>query len=86
MMDDLVLRDDLAHAVTRYDRAQARGRSYNRHALGIYLGRCEDVEARVAAGEPLQAALEAEFSDRLLDRVVDYLRERGYPVAPAAEG
>jgi hypothetical protein len=72
---------DLTHAVTRYDRAQARGRSYNRNALALYLGRCDEVAAAVARGEPLQAALAAAFSDRLLDRVTIYLRGLGYPVA-----
>jgi hypothetical protein len=75
---------DLAHAVTRHDRAQSRGKSHNRNALGIYLGRCDDIVARVTSGESLQAAIETEFCDRLRDRVLIYMRDLGYPVAPPA--
>jgi hypothetical protein len=79
----MALLADLRHAVTRYDRAQARGKRYNPNALGIYLGRCEEVAERVAAGESLQPVLQDAFCDRLLDRVLISLREQGYPVAPS---
>lgn len=40
----------LAHAVTAYDRKQSTRPHYNANALGIYLGRAEDVAAAIAAG------------------------------------
>lgn len=71
---------DLTHAVTRYDRAQAKGKRYNLNALGIYLRRCDEVVERVAEGENLQSVLEDCFNDRLFDRVAIYLRDCGHPV------
>lgn len=76
----MTLATDLAHAVTRHDRAQAKGKRYNPNALGIYLGRCNEVVERVAEGEDLQTVLEDCFNDRLLDHVVSYLRECGHAV------
>jgi hypothetical protein len=40
----------LAHAVTAYDRRQATRAHYNVNALGIYLGRAEEVAAAIDAG------------------------------------
>lgn len=79
-----LLRQDLNHAVTRYDRAQARGRSYNPNALALYLARVDEVVDAYLRGATVQAAIDAAFSDRLLDRVLIALRDAGWPVAPRA--
>lgn len=70
----------LAHAVTRYDRMQEGKKGYNRYALGIYLGRVNDIVEEVAHGVQLQAALNDGFNDRLRDFVINYMADKGYPV------
>jgi hypothetical protein len=47
----------LAHAVTAYDRRQSTRRDYNANALGIYLGRADDVAARIDAGDAPRDAI-----------------------------
>lgn len=80
-----LLRDSLTHAVTRHDRAQARGRYYNPNALGLYLARVDEVVADYRRGMTVQAAVEAGFSDRLLDRILLHMQREGWPVAPRVE-
>lgn len=62
-----ILRATLNHAVTRYDRRRAGRKGYNPNALGIYLGRVDEVVRRVTAGADLAATLDDCFNDRLLD-------------------
>lgn len=57
----------LVHAATAYDRKESSKKGYNHYALAIYLGRIQDIEKDIAAGEPLRAALLAGFTGRLLD-------------------
>jgi hypothetical protein len=65
-----LLYSDLASAVTQYDIRQSRKRYYNHHALGIYLGRVEEIVAQVEAGADLRTAITAGFCDRLRDHVL----------------
>ena len=51
----------LSHAVTAWDRKQATRAHYNANALGIYLGRAEDVAAAIAAGEDPRGAIREGF-------------------------
>lgn len=74
---------DLAHAVTRFDRARASRRGYNPNALALYLERAAEVAAEVADGASVRAAVSRGFNDRLRDSVLAYLEERE---AFAAEG
>ena len=67
------LERDLTHALTRYDRAQSTRKGYNHYALGIYLGRVDDVLARVAHGKSVADALRANYNDRLLRQLLDAL-------------
>lgn len=64
----------LSHAVTRYDREQearagAKGSHYNRYALGLYLGRVEDVAKAIKGGTPHADAINANFNGSLANRL-----------------
>lgn len=64
----------LAHAVTRYDREQearasGKGRYYNPNALGLYLGRVEDVAKAMKSGVPHADAINANFNGALANRL-----------------
>lgn len=72
----------LAHAVTDWDIRQAKSKSYNRHALGIYLGRCEEIAAEVENGRDTREAILDGFTDRLRDYV---LKSLGMPIATDAD-
>lgn len=65
----------LVHAVTEYDRKESTKRYYNIHALAIYIGRVNDVEADIESGVPLRAALLRGFNGRLLDAVLKAVGE-----------
>jgi hypothetical protein len=73
---------ELAHCVTRYDRMQQEKAErnpkfyYNEYALGIYLGRCENVIDSVSKGESLEAAITSGFNDRLRDHILKWF---GFP-------
>lgn len=76
-----MLKRDLEHAVTRYDRQQennARNRSYNPNALGIYLRRVDDIIADVEAGMEWKEAVTRGFTDRLRDYVLSYMINHGH--------
>lgn len=67
------LRRILEHTVTQFDvreekaaaKSKRRGQ-HNIYALGIYLGRVDDVIIAVDAGTSIARALHDSFSDRLL--------------------
>ena len=65
----------LVHAATAYDRRRENKPGYNIYALSQYLGRIEEVEADIAAGATVRAALIAAFSDRLLDALLTAVGE-----------
>jgi hypothetical protein len=56
------LKENLAYAVTRYDRKQATKRSYNVYALSQYLTRVDDIIADVENGAEIGAAIVAGFT------------------------
>ena len=60
----------LIHAATAYDRRRAGKPGYNHYALPQYFGRIDQVEADIAKGATVRAALLAGFSDRLLDAML----------------
>ncbi len=62
---------ELTHVLTQWDRKQSSRKDYNRYALGIYLGRVDDVVERLARGESMMQAFRANFNDRLLQHVID---------------
>lgn len=64
------LHDTLVTAVKEYDRKESSKASYNRYALPQYLARIADIEADVANGADLRAALVAGFCGRLLTKVL----------------
>lgn len=55
----------LTHALTEYDKKQSGKKSYNIHALPIYLERVEAVTKDIAAGADPRAAVIAGFSGSL---------------------
>jgi hypothetical protein len=73
--DIKALKQALAHAVTRYDRKQEKRKNYNPYALGIYLGRVDDIVAHVKGGAPVEIAIRREFNDRLADFVVKFVAQ-----------
>lgn len=56
----------LVMAVTEYDRKESTKRHYNAYALGQYLGRIQEIDADIAAGANVRAAICAGFTGRLL--------------------
>lgn len=82
MKDRDATRSLLTHAVTRYDRAEAakaarnRRAYYNPYALGIYLGRVDDIMADLEKGSTLEDAVAAAFNDRLRDHVLKFCTEK----------
>lgn len=60
----------MVHAVTAYDRRESTKASYNRYALGIYLGRVDDVQRDIDAGASVRAAIVAGFTGILRDAVL----------------
>ncbi len=72
----MTLRQKLNHAVTEYDRRQeARAKKskrgyYNHYALGIYLGRLDEVCNEIDGGADIRKTIEANFNDRLLTCVL----------------
>ncbi len=78
---------DLAHALTRYDREQeawakrGKRRYHNPYALGIYLQRAEEVAAEVTQGANLGEALREAFERELLEHVQQYLAGLGYEIS-----
>jgi len=74
-----MLKRDLEHAVTRYDRnQQSRSRSYNPNALGLYLNRVDDIIGFVDEGMDWKAAVTRGFTDRLRDFVIRYMEQHGH--------
>lgn len=76
---------DLANAVTRYDRenqawaAKGKRRYYNPHALNIYLTRAEECSEMVEKwGASLSDALPECFERELLTYIIKYLAGIGY--------
>lgn len=63
-------RDRLIHVLTDYDRKQSTRKHYNRHALGIYFQRVDDICADIAAGADPRAAIVAGFTGSLLSAVL----------------
>jgi len=63
----MTIHDTLLHALTEYDRKQSSKRGYNMYALPQYIGRLHDIDADLAQGADLRAALTAAFCGRLLD-------------------
>lgn len=59
--------DKLIHALTDYDRKQSTKRGYNMYALSHYMEAVHNIDADLAAGADLRAALCAAFCGRLLD-------------------
>lgn len=64
----------LAHSLTRYDREQehkaSQGRgSHNPYALGLYLGRAQDVADAVKGGTKLGDAINQHFNGPLANRL-----------------
>ena len=78
------LYQDLANAVTRYDRenqawaAKGKRRYYNPHALDIYLTRAEECASIVQDGVSLADALPECFEHELLAHIIKYLAGIGY--------
>jgi hypothetical protein len=64
-----LLRADLAHAFTAYDRRQEKRADYNRYALARYLEAADEIATRVAQGESLDSALRGKLNGRLLASV-----------------
>lgn len=81
------LSQDLAHAVTRYDREneawakRGKRRYHNPYALNIYLARAEDVAKEVSEGVALGEALRDAFERELLAHIVKYLTGLGYEIS-----
>ena len=59
---DFTRHDKIVSALTTYDRAEARKRFHNPHALGIY---CKSLQAMEADDGPLDEY----FNDKLLDAI-----------------
>lgn len=75
-------KDKLVHALTEYDRKQSTKRGYNRHALGIYFQRIDEVCADIENGAEPRAAIMAGFSGRVADAC---LRALGLPLSTDSE-
>jgi hypothetical protein len=60
------VRSALVHAVTQYDVRQARGKRYNRYAVGQYLRRVDDICDDIAKGAQPRAAIVAGMTGSLL--------------------
>lgn len=56
----------LIHGLTAYDQRQSTKRGYNRYALGIYLGRVDDICADVERGADIASAIRRGFSGAVL--------------------
>ena len=56
------LKENLTHAVTRYDRKQTSKKSYNIYALSQYLMRVDDIVTDVENGAEIGAAIVAGFT------------------------
>lgn len=66
----------LLHAITEYDRRQARSKSYNRYALPQYMAAIDAALFKVNnEGKTLRQALVASLTDRLLDRCLKAVNE-----------
>lgn len=76
-------KDKLIHAVTEYDRKESKKRSYNRHAIGIYFQRVDEVCADIERGADTRKAIMAGFDGRLADAC---LRAVGLPITKQSEG
>jgi hypothetical protein len=74
------IKNRLALAATAYDRKQSTRRHYNPYALGQYLMRIEEVIDDIDRGTPIDHALAAGFTGRLLSHLA-----RAAGVAPGAE-
>jgi hypothetical protein len=64
------VRSALVHAATRYDERQAKGKRYNRYALGQYLARIDDVCRDIANGATPRDAIVAGFTGPLLNAML----------------
>lgn len=62
----MTLKLKLVSAATQYDARQSRTRFYNPNALGIYLGRIDEVCRDIEAGMNPRTAIMCGFNDRLL--------------------
>lgn len=76
------LKQQLIHAVTAYDRRQAKRQGHNPYALGICLERVDEIMTDIEHGADPRLAIIAGFSDRLRDHV---LRSLDYPIATKEE-
>lgn len=74
------IRAKLVHAVTEFDRKASTRRGFNPYALGIYLGRVDDVIADINKGATPRKALCAGFSDRLLDHCLKAIGEKPFKI------
>jgi hypothetical protein len=71
------VRTRLVAAATTFDRRASGRRGYNPNALGLYLGRIDEVVAEVAAGKPLREAVVHGFNDRLREALLRAVGEPG---------
>jgi len=65
-----ILHHKLIHCITEYDRKEQSKRSYNPHALPLYMQGVDRVEEALANGADLRSAITNVFTGRLLDRVL----------------
>ena len=71
------IRSSLIHSATRYDAAESKKKGHNRHALGIYFVRIDDICADIGRGADPREAITAGFVGRLADIC---LKDLGLPV------
>ena len=76
------MKNQIVSLLTAYDEKQSSKKSYNRHALGIYLNQLENVMLDIELGAEPRAAIVAGFNGRLLDFI---LRGLGMPVSTKEE-
>jgi hypothetical protein len=65
----------LGHAVTRYDRKQAKRKDYNIYALGLYLLACDRVQVSIADGLTPLEAIQEHFTGKLEAFVIKFMQE-----------
>jgi len=66
------LHSQMAHIVTAYDIKESTKRSYNRYAIGMYLGAVQEVCAELKANPNLDTrkVIIAHFNGRLCDQIL----------------